>query len=340
MSVSGATVARRARSRLSPAEARRRLRRRQYVDALFNSREPDRTSWAVTDDGARLRVHHHGPSGAPVLVLIHGWSCCIEYWNPQINALAERYHVIAYDQRGHGDSTWGRRKFDSDVLADDLHTVVSQTVPDGSKAVFVGHSMGGITLQAWAHRHRQQAEDRAAAMVLANTTWGGIATESRVLPFVNGPIKAPLWLLQMALAVPLPLPGDRFTRSVIRHRILNSRSATADHAAFVLAMTRSCTPSSRAKAAVALLQLAMGPTGAEAISVPTTVIGGRHDLLLPHAMTQRIAHALSVRGQLDRLVVLDTGHASNIEAAEDFTAEIHRVMHTASPSPEITETAS
>ena len=147
-------------------------------------------------------------------------------------------------------------------------------------------------------------------MVLANTTWGGVATESRVLPLVNGPIKAPLWLLQMALSIPVPFPGDRFTRSVIRHRILNGRSATVDHAAFVLAMTRSCSPSSRAKSAVALLQLAMGPAGADAITVPTTVIGGRHDLLLPHAMTQRIAHALSIRGYLDRLVVLDTGHAS------------------------------
>ncbi|WP_439030363.1 alpha/beta fold hydrolase [Gordonia terrae] len=342
----GVSAARHALSGLRPAEARRRLRRRVYVDALFNSREPDRVSWAVTDDGARLRVHHHGPSGAPVLVLVHGWCCCIEYWNPQINALSERYHVIAYDQRGHGESTWGKRKFDTDVLADDLYAVVSQTVPAADKAVFVGHSMGGITLQAWAHRHRAQAEARAAAMVLANTTWGGIATESRVLPLLNGPIKAPLWLAQMALSLPVPLPGDRFTRSLIRHRILNGRSATIDHAAFLLAMTRSCTPSSRAKTAVALVQLALGPVGVEAISVPTTVIGGRHDLLLPHAMTQRIAHSLSVRGHLDSLVVLDTGHASNIEAVEDFNAEIHRVMQEASLAtdseavPELAETAS
>ncbi|WP_435083882.1 alpha/beta fold hydrolase [Gordonia hongkongensis] len=336
----GIGAARHALSGLLPAEARRRLRNRVYVDTLFNSREPERTSWAVTDDGARLRVVHHGPADAPVLVLVHGWSCCVEYWNPQINALAERYHVVAYDQRGHGESTWGRRAFDTDVLADDLYTVVSQTLPEAATAVFVGHSMGGITLQAWAHRHRDQAESRATAMILANTTWGGVATESRVLPLVNGPIKAPLWLLQMALSIPVPFPGDRFTRSVIRHRILNGRSATVDHAAFVLAMTRSCSPSSRAKSAVALLQLAMGPAGADAITVPTTVIGGRHDLLLPHAMTQRIAHALSVRGYLDRLVVLDTGHASNIEAAEDFTAEIHRVMQSASPSPELAETAS
>ncbi|MBD0860378.1 alpha/beta hydrolase [Gordonia sp. zg691] len=325
----GIGAARYALSGLRPAEARRRLRNRQYIDSLFNSREPERTSWAVTADGARLRVQHHGPAGAPVLVLVHGWSCCIEYWNPQINALSERYHVIAYDQRGHGDSTWGKRKFDADVLADDLQTVVSQTVPQTSKAVFVGHSMGGITLQSWAHRHREQAESRAAAMVLANTTWGGIAAESRVIPLLNDPVKAPLWIAQLVLSMPIPLPGDRFTRSVLRHRVLNGRSATIDHAAFVLAMTRSCAPSSRAKAAVALLQLALGPAGADAITVPTTVIGGRHDLLLPHAMTQRIAHALSIRGYLDRLVVLDTGHASNIEAAEDFTAEVHRVMHDA-----------
>ncbi|UOG23326.1 alpha/beta hydrolase [Gordonia amicalis] len=244
-----------------PAEARRRLRSQQYENALFNSREPERTSWALTDDGARLRVHHYGSAEAPVLVLIHGWSCCIEYWNPQINALAERYHVIAYDQRGHGESTWGKRKFDADVLADDLQTVVEQAVPDSSKAVFVGHSMGGITVQAWAHRHQDRVEERAAALVLANTTWGGIAAETRVLPLLNNPLKAPLWLGQAALAIPFPFPGGRVARSLVRTRILNGRAATIDHAAFVLAMTRSCSPAARAKAAVALVELALGPVG-------------------------------------------------------------------------------
>ena len=52
----GIGAARHALSGLLPAEARRRLRNRVYVDTLFNSREPERTSWAVTDDGARLRV--------------------------------------------------------------------------------------------------------------------------------------------------------------------------------------------------------------------------------------------------------------------------------------------
>lgn len=323
-----------------PAEARRRLRSRQYENALFNSREPERTSWALTDDGARLRVHHYGSADAPVLVLIHGWSCCIEYWNPQINALAERYHVIAYDQRGHGESTWGKRKFDADVLADDLQTVVEQAVPDSSKAVFVGHSMGGITVQAWAHRHQDRVEERAAALVLANTTWGGIAAETRVLPLLNNRSRLrsgsarPLWPYRSRF------PVGRVARSLVRTRILNGRAATIDHAAFVLAMTRSCSPAARAKAAVALVELALGPVGAEAITVPTTVIGGRHDLLLPHAMTQRIAHTLSIRGYLDQLVVFDTGHASNIEAAEDFTAEIHRVMYSVSTSPEVEGAAS
>ena len=330
---SGASLLNVTRSRLPgivrPAEARRRLRTRRWENPLYNSRPPERESWAVTDDGARLRVHHYGPEDASVLLLIHGWSCCIEYWNPQINAFAENYHVIAYDQRGHGDSTWGTRKFDSDVLADDLQAVVEQAVPFGTPAVFVGHSMGGITVQAWAHRHRDRVEERATALVLANTTWGGIAEETRVLPFLNAPLKAPLRPIQAALSVPVPLPGGRIAENLVRSRILNRRAATADHAAFVLAMSRSCNPAARAKTAVALTQLALGPVGVESITVPTTVIGGRHDLLLPHAMTQRIAHALSVRGYLEELVVLDTGHASNVEAVDDFNAELHRVMYTA-----------
>jgi len=59
-------------------------------------------------DGTQLNVEVHGPSGAPTVVLIHGWTCKIAFWAPVISALrssAPDLRIVAYDQRGHGAST-------------------------------------------------------------------------------------------------------------------------------------------------------------------------------------------------------------------------------------------
>ncbi len=61
------------------------------------------------EDGARLNVLAYGDADAPVLVFCHGWTCNAAYWTPQINAFAENYRVVVYDQRGHGDSEAGAR---------------------------------------------------------------------------------------------------------------------------------------------------------------------------------------------------------------------------------------
>lgn len=304
------------------------LRRRQYRDASLNTRTPETVSYIKTADRARLRVQTYGSTNNPTLLFIHGWACCIEYWNPQINALSDRYHVVAYDQRGHGESSRGQRRVSANALADDLSEVLTQAVPDQDKAVLVGHSMGGITLQAWAHRHPDQVGERAAAMMLANTTWGGIAKGTRVLPLLNDRIPGPLWLGKTIFGAPIPLPGDAFAASLVRSRVLDRRSATKEHAQFTLDMTRSCKPTARARTALMLADLALESAGAEAISVPTTVSAGRYDKLLPPSMSDLIADVLERNGTLDRRLVLDTGHAGNVEAAYDFNAEVERLAQT------------
>lgn len=68
------------------------------AEGLF--REPrvayDATTVA-THDGAQLHVRSYGSAFGQPIVLIHGFGCRIEYWNPQINALAAKYRVIAYE---------------------------------------------------------------------------------------------------------------------------------------------------------------------------------------------------------------------------------------------------
>ena len=56
----------------------------------------------------RLRLHYvdWGNEGAPPLLLVHGTRDHCRNWDWVARALRDRYHVIAPDLRGHGDSEW------------------------------------------------------------------------------------------------------------------------------------------------------------------------------------------------------------------------------------------
>ncbi|MEU8897654.1 alpha/beta hydrolase [Nocardia sp. NPDC048505] len=324
------------------AAYRAALRNRTFETAAFNKPAvPAEVIPVTTVDGVRLRVHAYGPADGEVLVLVHGWSCSIEYWNPQINAFADRYRVICYDQRGHGESQFGRRTPGADTLADDLATVLDATLPRGRRAVLVGHSMGGFTLQAWAARYPEQVTRRAAAVVLLNTAAADLREEMDLLPLLNKPlvvggraisvlgagVRMPIIVGKTVLSAPVPLTGMPLVRAIFKARVLTSR-ATADEVDFGLAIVRACRPLIRGLYAAALAEIDLGDS-AKYLTVPTTVIAGSADRLLPERMNRRIVAALRETGSLVGYHVWPTGHLGNIEAAERFNAELQSVLDAA-----------
>ncbi len=82
----------------------------------------------------------HG-TGKPV-VLIHGWPLSLRSWEKQVPALTNAgYRVIAYDRRGFGDSSKPMSGYNYEVLAEDLHKLMSKL--NLHDATLVGFSMGG-----------------------------------------------------------------------------------------------------------------------------------------------------------------------------------------------------
>lgn len=79
--------------------------------------------------------------GAPV-VLIHGWPLSGQSWEKQATALLDAGHrVITYDRRGFGKSSQPASGYDYDTMASDLDALLSaRGVKD---AALVGFSMGG-----------------------------------------------------------------------------------------------------------------------------------------------------------------------------------------------------
>ncbi|MCG8589431.1 MAG: alpha/beta hydrolase [Proteobacteria bacterium] len=125
--------------------------------AVFpGAQAPDRRH-TVDADGLQVAVHEWGDEGAPVLLLAHGgfdFAATYHVFAPLL--AAGGYRVVAWDQRGHGDSqhpvlySW-------DADARDALAVLDATTQE--PAVFVGHSKGGSLLTHLAHAcpHRVRA---------------------------------------------------------------------------------------------------------------------------------------------------------------------------------------
>jgi pimeloyl-ACP methyl ester carboxylesterase len=94
--------------------------------------------------GLTYHVLEWGEEHEHSILLLHGFLDIAWSWRPTVEAgLAERFHVIAPDMRGHGDSDRvgpGGYYYFADYLAD-VHELVKQRAHD--KLTIVGHSMGG-----------------------------------------------------------------------------------------------------------------------------------------------------------------------------------------------------
>lgn len=92
----------------------------------------------TTRDGVRLHYIEAG-KGRP-LVMIPGWSQTAEQFRAQIDGLSDRYHVIAIDMRGHGESDKPTHGYRIHRLSKDVHEFIrARNLTDVTLA---GHSMG------------------------------------------------------------------------------------------------------------------------------------------------------------------------------------------------------
>lgn len=281
-----------------------------------------------TEDGARLNVLAYGDADAPVLVFCHGWTCNAAYWTPQINAFAENYRVVVYDQRGHGDSEAGARSLGADVLADDLQAVLEAVVPEGRKAVLTGHSMGGMSIIAWAEKYPYEVERRVAGVLLASTGTDRLVADSAIVPLPQRFPRVPAPVARQLMGATVPLTASPVTTRALRYVAL-SPAASAAEVDFCERIVLGCPPRARGGWGSALSALDIRE-GLENLTVPTTVLVGTGDRLTPPVHARRLAEQLERAGNLERLVVLDgVGHMSSVEAIDRFDDELLHLVERA-----------
>src|SRR5215218_4150200 len=102
-----------------------------------------------------------GPADAPVVVLSNSLGATRAMWDPQVPALAERYRVVTYDTRGHGESPAPAGPYTLDDLTDDLVALLDEV--GAQRAHVVGLSLGGMTGMRLAARNPERI-DRLALL--------------------------------------------------------------------------------------------------------------------------------------------------------------------------------
>jgi pimeloyl-ACP methyl ester carboxylesterase len=106
------------------------------------------SSLRVHGAGVELAVTCVGDPSQPTVLLVHGYPDTREVWCDVVPILAGRFHVVAYDVRGAGESTAppDLAGFDLERLCDDVLAVVDATCLD-RPVHLVGHDWGSI--QGW-----------------------------------------------------------------------------------------------------------------------------------------------------------------------------------------------
>lgn len=129
--------------------------------------------WFTTNGlrGVRLHAIHRGDDDAPLLVLLHGAGANAHWWDHLAPTLAQRFHVVALDFRGHGDSDHPEEYLPG-AFSDDLEALLEHL--DAPNAVLMGHSMGAH-VALW---HAAQPR-RTPALVLIELARGASASRKR-----------------------------------------------------------------------------------------------------------------------------------------------------------------
>jgi pimeloyl-ACP methyl ester carboxylesterase len=233
------------------------------------------------DGGTIYTISRGGGNGgdAPVVVFCHGVTLSSRVWAKQFASFpAAGFRAVAFDSRGHGESLAGDTGHSLDNLADDLRTVLEEL--DLRNVVLVGHSMGGMTVQAFAIRHPDVVAERVVGLVLLSTSSHNLVSDAKR---VRGAVEK---VVSFG-----PDVGTFMRQRNLGLLLANIGFGDDPHPSQVEAtreMLAECDKATTREALTALLHLDL-TEGLPKVQVPTLVVVGTADALTPPRDARRIA---------------------------------------------------
>lgn len=288
---------------------------------------PDRAAGPGTDGGG-VRAREAAGSERPPLLLMHGFAASVFTWRAVMPALARGGTVVAYDRPAFGRTSrplpgeWEPGSWPQGTpYGPEAQAEIAVGLMDAlgmGTAVLVGNSMGGAVAALTAVRH----PERVAGLVLVDAAIlrGGPPSWTRRL-IDNAPFRATGPTLLRAFP-PAVAPGLRYlyhdpglvTPDVVEGYLNPLRHPRAEAALYELA---------RAGGSSDLADEMMS------LSVPTLVMGGRHDPLVTPAHNRSLAERIP---DAELRIIEQCGHMPQEERPERFVELLDEFWRGLSPA--------
>ncbi|OZC55837.1 alpha/beta fold hydrolase [Rhodococcoides fascians] len=290
--------------------------------------DADRGSIVIADDGVPLAVREVGPTDAPITaVFVHGYCLRMASWHFQRQALEQEWgskvRMVFYDQRGHGKS--GIPTPESCTIAQlglDLDAVIRAVAPRGH-LMLIGHSMGGMTVLSMARQKPELVRERVVGVGLISTTAAGLAETGLGRSLDNPVVDA------FRLAVRTSPGVVQFGRGAAKTLIapvLRAASYGTRVSPRLVDFSQKMIDDTSVVTIVNFLETLElhdeSDALAELLRIPTTVVCGDDDWIIPFDSSVALADALP---EAEMVRIRQAGHLVQLEFPDKVNAALVRL---------------
>lgn len=287
------------------------------------------TDHEVQLNGIRFHYLDWGNEHLPHIVLLHGGSLTAHTWDMAALLLRDSYHLVALDQRGHGDTEWTPEsqlgEDNGDLMLEDTRQFIEHL--GYNRLTLVGMSMGGMNTIRYAALHPDRLDAVGIVDIAPETMREGQvemeqfrqATEtlSSFDDFLNRAMKfmphRPEAHLRYSLTHSLKQVEDGWTWKQDHRRREGMNEGTEDE--------QQAAREARAESILADMK---------AIRQPTLLLRGENSKILAHDAAERTVAAM----QKARLVVIPRAtHNVHSDNPGDFAHELDRFLSDVLPAP-------
>ena len=260
----------------------------------------------VTARGVRARIVEAGAEGLPALLLVHGFLSSHREFDDIIEPLAERFHVIAPDLPGFGESEKpnpSRYAYGIEAFTEAIADLIAAF--GVGRASIIGHGLGGAVALTLSTTHAELVQRLVLVGPLCYPAPPSFRQRLPLYPVIGGFVFKQLFGRglfrgyfrdEVYAGMPTP-PLDRIDR---HYDLFNTPSARESAHAVLRAVLDT-------RPVVARLSR---------VQAPVLVVWGRGDRLYPAGGATRLAR--EIHGA--RLEIMDTGHSPHEERPAEFVA--------------------
>lgn len=248
-----------------------------------------------------IDVRYAVTGNGPWVTFSHSLACRLEMWDEEVKRLSKHFTVLAYDSRGHGETSAPAIPYTLDMIADDIKGLFDHLGIERSH--WIGLSMGGVFGLAAALKY----PTIFSSMVLADTSSklseeGIAAFNDRVAKVRTGGMEA-------------------MVEPTLKRWFKDSfRAGSPKLMARVAHWIRTTPPDGYIGCSAAIPTIDVTGRLGE-ITVPCMVIVGADDIAMPPVMAETLDRHLP---HSEIVVIPNAGHLSNLEQSGAFNAALAR----------------